>query len=454
MKNHLLLLTLLLFALFHFTGCDKAKVETPVTPPEEEEIPTKPEPKPDPDNKYYISMWNYLPLEERSEVDAVKEWVDCGISLPMSFEYYWWTDKSLMFKMLDECAEAGLKVIVCDERTTFSRLIWEKQDKGEEAGLEEFKKGVADAMADFGSHPAVYGFHVGDEPYADQWEDAVTAFKIVQDANPSLTAFINMLPYGEDEWFPEKLGCEGMDGYKDKLIDFINRSGARIISYDYYGQCSYVDKEYYQDLYMKNLNLFSYVARETSTKLFVTLLSVGHLWYEVPDEDDFRWQLYTAVAHGAEGIHWFQFYELDQPSASYRGSPINRFGERTQTYEDLSYINRSFNLNFAEKLSECEFMEVTHYGKAYGKFPEFNSNNELIDIQLKQDVFKDIPELAVTKWVDKDGKICYTIVNMGRELPVNFYVYCKDYLNLGHHYELWLAPGQMAYIDKEGIYNN
>ena len=449
MKHYLLLFTCLFLAFF--TACDKVNVETggnPVKP----DTPTKP--GIDENNKYYISMWNYLPLGERSEVDGVREWVDCGINLPMSFEYFWWTDKSLMLPLLDECAAAGIKIIVCDERTDFSRLEWAIGEYGEQKGLEEFKKGVEEAMTDFGDHPAVYGFHVGDEPNGKQWNTALQAFKIVQDANPSLTAFINMLPFtGEDDEYSENLDCQGYEGYKANLIDFIDQTGAKIISYDYYGQMSYVDKEYYQDMYMKNLRLFESVAKETETKLFVTLLSSGHLFYEAPDIDDFRWQLYTAVAHGAEGIHWFQFYELNQASATYHSWPVNRFGERTQTFEDLAYINRSFMVNFAEKLTPCKFISVSHFGKTYGGFPAFEDDGLITNITLKTDVFKDTPEVIITKWEDKNGQPCYTFVNMGREMPANFYVWCGG--ELGNvHYELWLNPGQMVYLDKNGLYNN
>ena len=42
---------------------------------------------------------------------------------------------------------------------------------------------------------------------------------------------------------------------------------------------------------------------------------------------------------------------------------------------------------------------------------------------------------------------------MGREMPANFYVWCGG--ELGNvHYELWLNPGQMVYLDKNGLYNN
>ena len=44
----------------------------------------------------------------------------------------------------------------------------------------------------------------------------------------------------------------------------------------------------------------------------------------VPTQDDIRWQLNTAAAHGYTGFMWFYLYENEfDPWWGYRGSPIN-----------------------------------------------------------------------------------------------------------------------------------
>lgn len=396
-------------------------------------------------NKYNISFWNYQPAGLLDEVKAVKDWKDCGINLPMTFEYDPEIhDRSRMIRLLDECLKQGMKAIVCDSRTRYRTLM--------EVGEKAFRKGVEEAMEDFGGHPAVFGFHVGDEPDAAAWEAAITAFRIVQEANPDLTAFLNMFPYWEEPNFATVLGCDGtMEGYAEKLVDFVKRSGARIISFDSYGQCAYFRQEYYQNVHMKCLNIFSRVAMETGAVLYVSLLSVGHWGYRVPNQDDFRWQLYTAVAHGARGIHWFQFYENPWPAGSYRGSPVNRYGERTETYYRLAAENRYFMDIFSEKLSRCTFSGVSHYGRPFGEFPMFDGSQELTRIESV--VNTDI-SLAVTRWIDRDGDPCFTVTSLERELPAKIKVFFEAEGPLkGRYFEGWLAPGQMLYIDKYGLWN-
>lgn len=397
------------------------------------------------ENRYHISFWNYRPTGLIDEVQAVRDWKECGINLPMTFEYDPEIhDKSRMIKLLDECSKHGMKAIVCDSRTRYRTLI--------EAGEKAFRKGVKEAMKDFGDHPAVFGFHVGDEPDATAWEASITAFRIVQEAKPELTAFLNMFPYWEEPSFAKVLGCDGtMDGYAEKLIDFVNRSGARIISFDSYGQCAYFQQEYYQNIHFKCLNIFSRVARETGTTLYVSLLSVGHWGYRVPTQDDFRWQIYSAVAHGVQGIHWFQFYENPWPAGSYRESPVNRHGERTDTYRRLATENRYFMDIFSEKLSKCTFDSVCHYGRPFGEFPMFDGSQELTRIEPV--VNTDI-SLAVTRWIDQDGDPCFTVTSLERELPAKVKIFFDAESPLkGKYFEGWLAPGQMLYIDKYGLWN-
>lgn len=64
-----------------------------------------------------------------------------------------------------------MKVIVCDSRTTFSHL--------KSVGKERFTADVKRAAADFGSHPAFLGFHVGDEPHPKDFVIAAEAYRIL-----------------------------------------------------------------------------------------------------------------------------------------------------------------------------------------------------------------------------------------------------------------------------------
>ena len=192
---------------------------------------------------YKIGFWNYVKCGEIDSKSAVNDWRELGMNLAMSFTYsYQKHNKQDLIDMLDECLNKNISVIVCDERTQFRTLIKE--------GEESFKKGVLTALEDFGWHKAVFGFSIGDEPDAREWDAAIKAYNIVQSANEKLNTFINFYPYFIDESFEQVLGVKN-DDYWDKLDGFLKQTGAKILSYDYYGQCNYFDKELWIDIYFK-----------------------------------------------------------------------------------------------------------------------------------------------------------------------------------------------------------
>lgn len=383
-------------------------------------------------NRYNIGFWNYVQFGTTDIKSAVTDWKELGINLAMSFEYD--PDKhkiSDVYLLLDECLKADIKVILCDKRTIFLSLA--------EKGETEFQKGVKAACSDFAAHPAVFGFHIGDEPNKTQWNYAEKAFLTVKNCAPNLTPFINFLPYYLDDNFESFVGVK-RENYKERISEFIQKTGAKLISYDFYGQCNYFDKDTAIDTYFKNLNLFREAAFDNDCIFFTSLLSVGHWGYRVPSEDDLRWQINTAVAHGAKGFFWFFIYErtLD---GSYRGSPVDLFWEKTPMYDSLARQNHIFNDYFAAKLSDYELISVEHNLKNYGGTKLFSGNDLLKHISY---VINPEP-LAISVFQNKTGERCVTIVNLSQDKPscVKF-EFCDAFEK--YNQTCWLAPGQLCYF--------
>ncbi|MFR6640694.1 MAG: hypothetical protein ACLUSP_04700 [Christensenellales bacterium] len=151
--------------------------------------------------KYATGLWNYYNTGEYDPEVMAKDFADLGFNLVMSCEYDPEKhDKAEFLRHLDLLSERNMKVIVCDARARWTRLT--------ERGEEEFIKGMNAAAADFAAHPAVYGFHVGDEPGAKQMPDMIKAYKLVKAAAPHLHPFVNFLPIWKEPNFKEWLGVE------------------------------------------------------------------------------------------------------------------------------------------------------------------------------------------------------------------------------------------------------
>ncbi len=386
-------------------------------------------------DKYKMSLWFYN-KENYVDVDSVvKDMVKLGINLAMSYPYDPdSTDKVKFESFLDKCHEKGMKIIISDVRTRYNTLY--------ETDEETFKKGVEDAVKDFGSHPATYGFLVGDEPVKETWESSIKAFNIVKEAAPDLTHLINFYPCFWNG-FDKLLGCSHEE-YSDRLDDYMKKTGSTIMAYDYYGHCGYVDKIKWIDIYFRNLNMFRSVAEKNNAELFTSLLSVGHWMYRCPNEDDFRWQISTSVAHGVVGIMWFFIFQTGMYNENYRTAPVDVFGERSETFEWLSRQNRIFMQRTAQKLNDFKFEKVEHWLLQYGNTPSFTGSGVLKEIKAVENP----KPLAVSYFKGENDEDCIGVTNLSQDEPTSFNLVFEGEFEK-YNGACRLAPGQIRIYTKE-----
>lgn len=393
------------------------------------------------ENRYYTSFWNYVKTGEIENESAADDWKKMGINLPMSWEYIdGVSDKQCFLGMLDALEKRGMKAILCDSRTHWKALT----EKGEKA----YEEGVRRAVADFGDHPAAFGFHIGDEPNKTQMPDMIRAYKIVKKAAPHLSPFVNFLPYWED--YADEDSFNAHVEYMDKVA---KEAELEMICYDYYGQMATNDSARLIDLYFKNLNAFRLVAERNRIPLWTTLLSTAHYNSKTVTEDDVMWQIATAAAHGCTGIFWFYVYFRNLVNGSYRNYPIANYGEEKE-YGDVFYYlsrqNRIFLKHYAARLEGFRLSAVRHYNASYGFTKLFKKGEfEIADVDMI--VNKDAP-LIISRFVNEEGRVKYVVVNNDREKSAKAkFSYKGDYseaqVNNMQLPDLWLGAGQMAVID-------
>ncbi len=394
--------------------------------------------------QYKTGFWNYFQFGKLDNVAAVKDWKELGITLPMTFRYNPETDTpEQMLSLLDECEKAGMKAIVFDMRT----LFWTYKKVGEEAYI----AGVEAAVNEFGSHPATFGFHIGDEPGTQDIESAIAACQIVRKLAPNLTPFINLFPFWEDDNYSQEnlLGVTTAREYKAKLDDFVKRSGVKILAYDCYGQCSYFQKERYRSGYFRNLKIFGEVAKENGIELWTSLLCVGHFSLRVPTADDIRWQIATAIAHGATCIQWFEIYKKSYEGC-WRGSPVDEFGNRTETFARLARENRIFSECIAPYLEGYKFDKVEHHNLSIDEGGGIATFEGLDELKFISYVINPTPA-SVTRFVNKEGKVAFGIVNLSTTEPTKIRVRFEGELSKHNNGSRWLAPGQIAIYMEDAI---
>ncbi|MGN1345762.1 MAG: hypothetical protein ACI4V1_03190 [Eubacteriales bacterium] len=343
--------------------------------------------------KFPIGFWNYTATGDLGP-EAVRDWADLGMTMAVSPEYHAGQhDRNAMLAILDACAAYGIRVILSDSRARWG---------GASDDPAAYERQFTEAYEDFGRHPAVMGFHVGDEPWSDKaFADCIAAHRMQLKVAPELTPHLNFLPY----WEGQEKDVLKAPTFIDWARRMAEQADLKILCYDCYSQMN--PEEAGVHTYFTNLRKFSEAADACGITPWTTLLSVGHFRYRVPNEDDLRWQLNTAVASGMKGILWFFVYER-APMANYRLPPIDEFGERTETFHRMSRVNRHFLHQFGDFFLNAEHKGTYHTVKAYGGYELFRPG-VTSDVLLDVESVHNLP--AVVGFFEKDGEHFVAVVN-------------------------------------------
>ena len=405
--------------------------------------------------RFPVGFWNYLHLDNPEHAaqiteQEVQDWADVGVTVMKGpgFNPDDPAQHAQMAKLMDWAAERDMKLILRDRRFGNDRR--------------------AEAIEDFGRHPAYFGYHVSDEP---RGEGARKLFKAVgkQQAAGDFDArpFINLGPSQ-----PGNEAFIGVEKYADYVDGAAGTAKVDFLSFDCYYQMDPGTEGW--DIYYRNLREMREGGQRHGIPFWATLLSVGHFRYRCPSYDDLRWQFNTAVASGAQGVLYF-FYYMRDPHGNYRFPPVDAFWEKTETYDDLRILHRNFHTRYGDLFLRLAPTRVTFFPEPYGGGEAFTPNELLTEVRP----WAGHGELVIGEFVDAEGQRYVMVVNnstteslyvvlgfAGRDVKI----YTRDWK--GHerpgpdqasHVKgwkdgtfkvgYWLAPGQEAFqrVDSEVV---
>ncbi len=401
---------------------------------------------------YPIGFWNY-PAVNVTPLSEVARWEECGITCNQTpFFNYASHAPALLTAFLDEMHARGMKAFVCVSDLDFRRYV------NDPSG---FRPVFERAYADFGHHPATYGFFIGDEPlHKPEFDACVEAYRVMREVAPELTPLLNFNPY----WMGIETDFLGGKPFAEWLDNFIDASGCPLICYDCYWQMN--PDEEGTNMYFLNLNHYTSAAKRKGIMVWNTALSCGHFRYRVPSEDDLRWQLSTTVASGCNGLLWFLYYGQNVAN-NYRGAPVDELGEESDTYRAMRRVQRIFHRRYGELMTTLRHEKTWHFCKAYGNYPIYLTYE--IPHLRKCESVHGLPGIIST-FRDEAGRQYIVLVNNSPKesglfrlwmdpgvtrcdrywdgnKPINFIASHHDaeYGASENHTQVgvWLAPGQM-----------
>ncbi len=265
-----------------------------------------------------LMAWDYA-----TDDATLKKMADCGINM-VAF---------VPPKMLDSCSKHGIRAIVFNgnfnayaDLPAVSKMIEQTKD-----------------------HPAVFGYHLKDEPGADEYPALAKAVELVKKEAPGKWPYINLLPGGGDAY--------------DKYIeDFCVICKPPILSYDLYAIQA---DGGFSDGFWVTIARYREAGLRHGLPFYNIVLTAPHWHYRELTQTDLRMQTFGSLVYGCKGLSYYKFYSGSIVGApdlgNFRMGPLDQFGEKTQVWDWLRNINRQI-LNMGPTLLKLRSDDVYHFG--------------------------------------------------------------------------------------------
>ena len=281
--------------------------------------------------QFPIFPWDQLPVDPSKYQEAA----ECGFNLA----------GFAAPEALDAVHAAGMKAFVVDPRLG----VREHADFNDA----EISSNVSAVVRSTAPKPAVFGYHLIDEPAHSliptvaKWVQAVSG-----EAPSNQLAYVNLLPFP----FAESGNSESnIVKYEKYLTSFIELARPKAFSYDNYAL--FPDGSVRSTFYL-NLE----IARDASLKAGIPFWFVGlantHFRYADPTYATFRFQVFSALAYGVHGIGWFTYEPRDR--GNYRSFAIDFDGRRTATWDMLRAANMQIH-RLGPVYLQLHSVNVFHY---------------------------------------------------------------------------------------------
>ena len=200
-------------------------------------------------------------------------------------------------------------------------------------------------------HPALYAYHLIDEPSASQFPSLGKLVAYLSERDPLQLAYINLFPtYANNK----QLGTKGdvVTAYKEHLRRYVEQVKPSLISYDHYQFRLKGDgKQYFLNLAM---------IRRAAQEAGVPFLNIVQActWapdvMRVPNPDELRYLVYSTLAYGAQGISYYVYAH-----ANHHGSLVSLDGTPGPLYHAVKSYNREF-VAIAGELQPLHSLSVYH----------------------------------------------------------------------------------------------
>jgi hypothetical protein len=265
---------------------------------------------------FLLAGWFGPPSSMLSD-DRVAEMAECGFNVvPPPYDL---ADAETGRRFLDLCAAHGVQGMLVDPRVRIT-------------AQGDLTAGLAAVDADFGAHPALYGYVLDDEPPLSRFAGLAELSDAVRARWPGVLPLVCLLPNFAVE---VQLGTAT---YEEHVARYLDTVRPPFFLFDHYATLT--DGE--RPEFFPNLEIVRRECQSRGVPWGMALNTVEHMHYREQSEGDIRWQAFSAIAYGAVGLVYYTYWSPPQgfePPWEYGDALIARDGARTPRYDFVRRLN-------------------------------------------------------------------------------------------------------------------
>ncbi len=265
-------------------------------------------------------------------------------------------------------------------------------------------------------HPALYGYHLMDEPNAKDFAELAAWIKRIRTIDKQHPCYINLFPnYGHAERFFEKgyILQPGKDIYEEYVNAFLREVPVSFISFDHYPVIENDGIRTLRPEWYSNLEIIAAASKRSRLPFWAFARSVAYGRSPVATMAEIRLQLYSNLAYGAQGLQYFTYWTPGiNPRWDFHHAPIDLEGKRTEIYDCIKELSQVIQ-HLAGVFLNSSLVWVAHTGK---QIPPGTQRIARLPDPVK--ILETGDSGAVVSLLEKDNRQFLVIVNRDFKNPM------------------------------------
>lgn len=185
-------------------------------------------------------------------------------------------------------------------------------------------KQIGSYIAKIKDEPALYGYCLSGELTSGTFPTLAKRIKAIRGVDAAHPCYSDVPP----------MMSESADDYLDFLRKYIATCRPSLLM----STCYPVTTSGCEEDYFMNLEIISKVCQETGLNFWSSILTTPHSIYPKPTKGSLRFQLYSSLAYGAQGIEYNSY--TTSGNNGYGNALIGRDGKATDTYNLVQEVNK------------------------------------------------------------------------------------------------------------------